>query len=231
MSLERTQGVCFPTRERDRIEMRKAQQEEQEAERKREEAKMQPVRQAETELNKTAVALREVEKAAVLAGKADPAGFELPESLCGKKMSLDAAIAFNRDEARKFVISNPAYYPSPANFKTITDYLAQHQIQIANEETFYRAYERLKFLGLLVERPDEAQPGAEPQPETIVEQIDPEAERQQRYERYMTDIVVTDPRTGEGLTEYQLDRVPADEYARLMRVPRFVGILEPPRAY
>jgi hypothetical protein len=51
----------------------------------------------------------------------------------------------------------------------------------------------------------------------------PEFEKQQAQKRYREEIVVTDPRTGKGYTQYQLDHtVSADEYKRLVFGENFI---------
>jgi len=50
---------------------------------------------------------------------------------------------------------------------------------------------------------------------------DPVLEARKRRERYETEIVVTDPETGKGWTQFQLDNIADSEtYRRLMRLPR-----------
>lgn len=165
---------------------------------------------------------------AVNAGSRDP-GWRTPASCLALKMTFDQAKAFAKSQAEEFCEQNPDYYPTRKNFETITGYMLAQGIQIPNAETFQSAWERLRSLGFIEERPA---PVLEPEP-IPVEQPEPSAEelRQQRRQDYVTKIVVTDPRTGEGYTEYQLDRLSADEYRRLMigefRTPRITDVIKP----
>ena len=50
---------------------------------------------------------------------------------------------------------------------------------------------------------------------------DPVLEARKRRERYETEIVVTDPETGKGWTQFKLDNIADSEtFRRLMRIPR-----------
>lgn len=63
------------------------------------------------------------------------------------------------------------------------------------------------------------QPRQQPEPEKPNLNIappSPEAVREQQRRDYLTKPVVSDPRTGETLTAYHLDRISADEYKRIM---------------
>jgi hypothetical protein len=160
----------------------------------------------------------------VLAGKPDPA-FEIPASVAGLNMSIDQAKAFASEQGKLFVEHNPEYYPSQANVAAITKYLTeQTDVVIPNEECFKLAWLRLRELGLIEERPAPEPSVQEPEP-------DPEELKRQKQHEYRTKIVVTDPRTGQEYTEYQLDRLPADEYKRLMigefRTPRITDVIKP----
>lgn len=163
----------------------------------------------------------------VLAGKPDEHFWKIPASAAGLSMSMEEAKAFAREQGRLFVEHTPEFYPCPSNVAAITEYLTTNSVVIPNEECCRLAWLRLRELALIEQRPAPVQePTPEPQP-----QPDPEELRQQKRNEYLTKIVVTDPRTGQGYTEYQLDRLPADEYKRLMigefRTPRITDVIKP----
>jgi hypothetical protein len=172
-------------------------------------------------------AVRKAAREAVIAGKLDP-GWNIPASAASLKMSIEDATTFVKAEADTFVKATPAYYPCKQNWERMRNYIDAQGIVIPNAEVFAQAYERLFELGLLEQRPA---PAPEPISEPQVPQPDPEELRQQKRNDYLTKIVVTDPRTGEGLTEYQLDRLPSDEYKRLVlgefRTPRITDVIKP----
>lgn len=185
------------------------------------EAEMKPVFAAQAELNKNVAALYEIEKEAVIAGKPDP-GFTLPASVAGKRMTQDAAHRFNREESHKFVANTPEYFPCKQNLQALTDYLLTQSVHIADAETFRVAFERLRYFGLLVERPEpEPEPQAEPEP------VDPETERLRRLEEYGSRVVLT--HDGIGFTQKALDAMGSEQFAKVNRVPRFSGVLHPER--
>jgi hypothetical protein len=163
----------------------------------------------------------------VLAGKPDPA-WEIPASAAGLKMPIEQARDFAKTAAAQFVKENPEYYATMNNFETIVAYLTTNGVNIPDKNVFAQAFSRLTELGLLEQRPAPVQ---EPIPEPQEPQPDPEVLRQQKRNEYLTKVVVTDPRTGQGYTEYQLDRLPADEYKRLMigefKTPRITDVIKP----
>jgi hypothetical protein len=164
----------------------------------------------------------------VLAGKPDPA-WKIPASAAGLKMPIEQAKEFAKTAAVQFVKENPEYYATMNNFETIVAYLTTNGVNIPDKNVFAQAFSRLTELGLLEQRP--ATPIAETIPEPQEPQPDPEVLRQQKRNEYLTKVVVTDPRTGQGYTEYQLDRLPADEYKRLMigefKTPRITDVIKP----
>ena len=163
-------------RERDRVELQRfKEQQAAEEQRQREEAE-RPVREAEAQLTETIRQLHSVEKEAVLSGQADP-GFVLPPSVAGRQMRFADAQRFNAEEARKFREATPEYYPSKKNFETIRDYLAAQKVAIVDAATWKAAFERLRALGLLEERPEPEQ--SQQEPERIPER-EPEQSAQDR---------------------------------------------------
>jgi hypothetical protein len=199
-----------------------------EEERKRDEAE-RPIREAEAVLNKTHRKLFELEKGEVESGREDPA-WRLPQSADGLNMSIDAATEFAQREGEAYIEANPDYYPCKKNFEAVTAYLSAQGVVIPTQDCFAQAVERLRHFGLLEERPT-------PAPEPVApEQVEPDPEevRQRRREEYRTKIIVTDPRTGESFTEYQLDRLSADDYKRLMigefSTPTVADVIRPTRS-
>lgn len=165
--------------------------------------------------------VRRDEAAEVKSGKADPA-FQIPESAKGLRMSVEAAKEFARKQGELFVEHNPEYFPSGANVAVISKYLGEQGITIPNEECLRVAWLRLRELGMIEERP------IQPEPEPLG--ADKELKEQKRHD-YHRKIVVIDPRTNEGLTQYQVDRLSADEYKRLMigefKTPRLTDVIKP----
>jgi hypothetical protein len=164
---------------------------------------------------------------AVLAGRPDST-WKIPASAAGLKMTIEQATAFARQQGKQFVEHNPEYFPSVANVAAVTKYLTAQNVTIPTEECLKLAWLRLRELGMIEERPV---PVSEPTPESQEPQPDPEELREQERNEYRTKVVVTDPRTGQSYTEYQLDRLPADEYKRLMlgefRTPRITDVIKP----
>ena len=170
---------------------------------------------------------RKTAREAVIAGKPDP-DWKIPASAASLKMSIEDATAFTKAQAEIFLKTTPAYYPCKQNWDRMRSYIEVQGIVIPNLEVFTQAFERLSDLGLLEQRPA---PVPEPISKSQEPQPDPEELRQQKRNEYLTKIAVIDPRTGEGLTEYQLDRLPADEYKRLVlgefRTPRITDVIKP----
>jgi hypothetical protein len=163
-----------------------------------------------------------------LEGRPDTS-WKIPASAAGLKMPIEQARDFAKTAATQFVKENPEYYATMNNFETIVAYLTTNGVNIPDKNVFAQAFSRLTELGLLEQRP--ATPIAETIPEPQEPQPDPEVLRQQKRNEYLTKVVVTDPRTGQGYTEYQLDRLPADEYKRLMigefKTPRITDVIKP----
>ena len=126
-------------------------------------------------------------------------------------MSLAEAQRFNTAEALKFSESTSEFYPSEKNRKTILDYLQANSVQIADAQCYRAAWERCLFLGLLEERPEPEPVEVRTEPE-----IDPAEARRQALEKYHSEIIGFDPRTGQQLTAYLLDRLSADDYRRIV---------------
>jgi hypothetical protein len=164
---------------------------------------------------------------AVLVGRPDPS-WKIPASAVGLKMTIEQATEYARKQAELFVEHNHDYFASAANFAATTKYLIGQNVTIPTEDCFKLAWLRLRELGLIEERPA---PLLEPAPESQEPQPNADQLREQNRNEYRTKVVVTDPRTGQDYTEYQLDRLPADEYKRLMigefRTPRITDVIKP----
>src|SRR5258708_22007730 len=197
--------------------------EREEAEQKRREDTGRAIQQQRDANARLLNEIHEDEKAEVLAGRKDP-GFVIPESVAGKRMSRDEAREFNAAEARKFKENTPEFYNSQANIKSICDYVLAQGVNIADEATFRAAFERLQYLGLLEERPEpEPLPAAEARPE-----VDPAELERQRREAYHTKVLTV--YGGREYTQYDIDRLSADEFKRVMglygeNLPRFSNVI------
>ena len=151
---------------------------------------------------------------AVAAGKRDDA-FTMGEQTRKLRFpNIEAASAFAKAEAQAFLESTPAYYATQKNWDAMRSYVEAQGVTVPDRYVFALAFTRLSALGLL------EQPAPEPEPEAPpvehVQEPDPEEIKRQQRDRYRTEIMIIDPQTGLGYTEYQLDRLPADEYKRLM---------------
>jgi hypothetical protein len=151
-----------------------------------------------------------VGKDAVTNGTADPE-FALPKSAAGLRMSVEQAKEYARKQAEIFTAQNPEYNPTPDNLKLITNYLTTNGVVIPTAECLQIAFERLRTLGLLKEKP--------PAPEPISEPVIAEPE-------------VVDDGSQEGIclatgepmkfSAYQISHMSSDEYRRVFRVvPKF----------
>lgn len=133
--------------------------------------------------------------------------------------SIRAALeSFMRQEPR---------YDKASHFDKLSDFLIRNSLD-ATSKNFALAFNLLWNFRLIEPKP-------EPEPEQRTPQVnleiepDPEIERRKARERYFTGIVITDPRTGQGLTQYQVDRLSAEDYRRLyfgeFGVPKITDVL------
>lgn len=132
---------------------------------------------------------REEARQAFIAGKADPA-WKIPASAAGLKMSLEQGRAFVRKQGELFVEHNPEYYPSSNNLNNIRDFLFAQGISIPTEECFRLAWQRLRELGLIEERPAASEPAPAPIQELlasetpadyVIDGFDPETGEPRRF--------------------------------------------------
>lgn len=207
--------------------------EEQERQRKEHEATMAPIFAAQAEQNKIRAAIREAEKQEVLAGRRDP-GFIFPGHMKNVRMSFEDAKEFNCQQAARLRDTCEEFRPfnTPENCKLICDYLLNQGVAIADVDCYRQAFLRLRELELFLnKRAPEPQPAAEPelQPTVEVQELDPvEAERIAK-EKYHTEIVAF--YAGKSFTQFDLDRLPADEYRKVMglygeNLPRFSNVIQ-----
>jgi hypothetical protein len=135
-------------------------------ERRKQEEAERPIREAESQLIETHRKLYELQKKAVAENRPDPE-FQMPERIKNRRMTVGQAKKFIESESKRFVAENPDYYPCDANLRTMSDWIYAQGIQIEDAETLTIAFDRCKYLGLLVERP-EPEPQALPaEPETV----------------------------------------------------------------
>ena len=191
-------------------------QQEAEAARQAEIERQRPLKEAEANLIASHRQLFEFQKAEISAGRPDPE-WELPESARGIKFAgadkTEQAKDFIRAQSLLFIEKNSQYLAISQNFEKIVGYLTTNGVIVPNAETFQRAYERLRFFGLLEERPNPT-----PAPE-VVPQEPTEAPKPTE-----TDAVDGWDRDGlpRKFTQNEIFRMSADAYRKAFRVsPRF----------
>jgi hypothetical protein len=187
-----------------------------------------PIRAAQAEQNRLLVEIRDAEKQGIIAGRKDPA-FIIPESVAGKRMSLDKAKDFAAKEATKFRESCEEFrekFNTPENRDAICNYLIVQEVAIPDVECFRLGFERLRDLGLLTEIPVQETfiPIVEPE-----QTADPEEERERKRQEYFTKPVVNF--AGKGYSQAELDRLSSSEYRRVCglygeRLPRFSNVIQ-----
>jgi hypothetical protein len=161
-----------------------------EAERKRLEDEQRPIREAELKLTQTHRKLADLAKAEVIAGRPDP-DWTLPQSASDLHMSAEEALKFVGLESDRFVRETPDYHRCPENQSAVVKYLLDQHVLIPNADCFRDAWQRLKFLGLISEKPE---PRPEPtaastEPEPIKQEAPPQSELTDGW-----DIVTGEPR-------------------------------------
>jgi hypothetical protein len=146
--------------ERDRIAIRKWQEEEERAER-------EPREKSQRQLERTAGALIKVQRENLLNFK--DRDIYVSPSLENARMSINEAARFNGIEAAAFVEANGEYFASQHNFELLTDYFIRNEITIFDRVMIQRAWEKFKSVSLLEEP---LQP--EPAPAPVVYRQQPE---------------------------------------------------------
>lgn len=154
-------------------------------------------------------------------------GFDLSDKIFSDdQLSVPLVLdLFNRFRARE-----PRFRKS-LHYKAITDFLLRNDL-LPTERHLSLVWNTLLGIGAISlpepERPEGVnEHGVNLNIDRSVMESDPifqsaksELEKRKQRDRYETEVVVTDPETGQGYTEYMLDRVDSETYRRLMRIPR-----------
>jgi hypothetical protein len=178
-------------------------------EKAKEDARLAPIREAETALTRTAGKLLEAERETVLNGKDDQALSLLSEPMRTIKLgSLEEVSEHNTRAANEFMRQHPDYYQSPTNAETITEYATRNGIVIFDAFTLAGIARRLQDLGLLEEPPAV-------QPEPVIEQ-EPKRTPIQPQMIVGRDIVTGAPKEWHPS---ELDRLSADDYRKALDLP------------
>lgn len=187
-----------------------------------------PIKAAQAEHNRLLAQIRDAEKQEVIAGRKDPA-FVIPESVSGKRMSLETAQEFAANEAVKFRESCEEFrekFNTPENRQAICDYLIAQEVAIPDAACFQFSFERLRDLGLLTEKPVEpaAAPTVEPEPVA-----DSQEKRERKRQEYFTKPVLNF--AGKDYSQADLDRLSADEFRKVAglygeNLPRFSNVIQ-----
>jgi len=118
------------------------------------------------------------------------------------------------------------------HFDAVADFLKRNRLEptLLNAS---RTFVLLLGMGIIQRKP-------KPEPEPVNPELNehgvnlavspsPEWERKQRQKAYFSEPVVTDPRTGETFTQYQVDRMDSETYRRLMfgehKIPRITDVI------
>jgi len=208
-------------RERDRIEIRQFMETEQAEEKRREEERMRPMREAQAKFDSTLRELNAVQKENILKVKDDQ--FQLDPTTLVPIKTADYP-KWQRDQAAIFRERHPDYWPSPGNEQVLVQYINLNGgpgLRLVSALQLSRAFIRLREFGLLQERPEEPAPepqteperGSAPSPETpgpeLAEGVDPSTGLPRKF------------------TTREIDKMTADEYRRVFQLygnkkPQFV---------
>jgi hypothetical protein len=141
-----------------------------EKQRREEEERQRPVKEAEAQLTATHRQLVEMGREAFRKQQPDPE-WVTPASAFGLSMSLEKAKAFVASESQRFVNESPSFFRCDENKDMIFDYIfyQRPEIKIPNADCFKAAWLRLRELGLIKEKPEEVSPTVEAEP-----QVEPE---------------------------------------------------------
>jgi hypothetical protein len=197
-------------RERDRLSLRAHREEVEAEERRQQEERERPFREAQAKFDQNLRSLHALYRERILNGRDDEM-FISPE-LAGVRMSLEEAAEFNRKQAELFVQQTPDFEPfrSPEAFHAITGYFERHNIKIISAAMFKAAFERLRTFGIISPRPVPEQPT--PEPEAIIEST-PEPPKPETF-------VGRDPETGEErvYTSREVYLMGSEQYRRCFPV-------------
>lgn len=211
--------------------------------REAEEKRMAPIRAAMAEQRQLLNDIQKIEREEIMAGRPDPSWPGLPESAQNLRMSVQQAREFAREESGKFVAEHPEYHRCRDNFEKITNYLSTNGVVIPNAECFHLAFERLRSLRLLTEKPEPAQittpelqapaniefnPDDAESMQTAITKVEsllePEKREAEQQRAYMEDAIYFDPvEPDRKFTAWQLDYDPsisAEKLRRILRIPR-----------
>jgi len=116
------------------------------------------------------------------------------------------------------------------HYDAVCDFLKRNRLEptLLNVS---RTFALLLGMGIVQRKPEPETPNPEVNQHGVNLRVerDPELEAQQRRKEYRTKVVVTDPRTGEGFTQYQLDRTDSETYRRLVfgefAIPRVTDVI------
>jgi hypothetical protein len=135
----------------------------------------------------------------------------MPEQIKTRRMTVAQALKFSEAESKRFVEENPDYsrFKCDTNSKVILDYLFQQGVQIPDVEAYKIAFERCRYLGLLLE--------TEPAPEPVtVEQPEPAPESQPTEELTPGwDIETGQPRQ---YSQREIHHMGADDYKKAFKL-------------
>lgn len=189
--------------------IKKVRAEEDEEQRRGEEERQRPIREAEERLTETHRKLATVGRDEVLNGQPDP-WWETPADVLNISMGLDEAKEFVRGQAKIFKAAHPEYFPCKENFDTITDYLVAQRTPIPTASCFALAVERLNSLGLLKQRPE---PAPEPQPVPVQQSTEPEPQQVGLTDGW--DIETGQPRK---YSEREIEHMSSAEFKKAFRM-------------
>lgn len=156
-------------------------------------------------------------------GELDEFGFDI-RYRPNYEMELTPAII--ADVFSKFRDREPRF-DAGLHLETVGHFLELNRLVLSGPHVQI-AFNLLWGLGLIEPKPAPVSEPAPARPEGVNEygvnlQVDrdPAIEARKRREKYETEIVVTDPETGKGWTQFQLDNLADSEtFRRLMRIPR-----------
>lgn len=174
--------------------------------RRNEEERQRPIREAEQRLTETHRKLATVGRDEVVNGQPDPF-WSTPED-ANISLGLDEAKEFVREQSKLFRAANPWYFPCQENFDAIVNYLIAQRVPIPTLSCFELAASRLRSLGMLKERP-------EPQPTPAPVQPTTETEPQQDGLTDGWDIESGQPRK---YTEREINRMSSAEFKKAFKM-------------
>lgn len=147
-------------------------------------------------------------------------GFDLDDKVIIPEQQLSVPLVLGVFE--RFKAREPRFRKS-LHFQAMADFFCRNDL-LPTDRHVSLVWNTLLGIGAI------SLPEPEPEPErpegvnahgvSLSIEPDPAVEARKRRDKYETQIVVTDPETGQGYTEYMLDRVDSETFRRLMRIPR-----------